>query len=744
MRRNYRRIAVVISVVMLFAAVLMSACSGEKKDEPKGEPKAEPVVDDSGIAAEYSDYVKAIDTKYAYDLAVKITEGDEYNNSPMGDRQSGSDAEHATADLLETEMKALGLEDVEKLPTPVDKWQFNGASIKVDGIDDEIALHSYATAGTPKDGIDAEIIYLGKGTEADYDGIDAKGKIILVDVDQRAEWWPTYPQLEAEAHGAAAILEAPVSGFSEIADDAYSANDICGPTSIPCTSITVKDSKVIQEKIGAGTTKAHLVVDNVVEEGGETYNIIGKIKGKSSDQAILYGAHYDAHFRGFQDDTIATTGVLAIAKAFKDSGYTPERDIWFVLHGAEEWGASATEYDWCTGAWELITNAHPEWSGQILTFFNFELSAYEFDTYTYSSSAPELYSMIEEFTNTTEKPSPKPDGVFKDGIQTEGYQTYTYSDDFSYYEAGVPSVINGFLLKTDDGSVFDFYYKLYHTNYDTKDTYNEGVMKFNLEYYGSMGIHVDQTPALELDYTTQYTRLKDAINADLAKDNDVDVDGYNAAVEAYGKAAESAKAKVADINERYAKAIADKASDEDLAAIFAEGRALNTKNLKVFKDTQAYLLSLIYETPIVPHESPQLNIDQINSVVSNLESGEIEAAVWGTEDADYMDGASAINGFNEWYLQFFSTAVTDQFYDMFYDKANADNQFWGTGRQFAWADVDDAVRSITAKSEDADADFSKEIKQFNAAAKEQQGIYKELVKQEIIDIGKLTEELNAL
>ena len=40
---------------------------------------------------------------------------------------------------------------------------------------------------------------------------------------------------------------------------------------------------------------------------------------------------------------------------------------------------------------------------------------------------------------------------------TEGYQTYTYSDDFSYYAAGVPSTVNGFLLQKDMETVFPFY-----------------------------------------------------------------------------------------------------------------------------------------------------------------------------------------------------------------------------------------------------------------------------------------------
>lgn len=140
------------------------------------------------------------------------------------------------------------------------------------------------------------------------------------------------------------------------------------------------------------------------------------------------------HFFGFQDDNCAVGLVLAMAKAMKDSGYQPENDIVFCLHGAEEWGASYSQFDWTVGAWEMINHVHPEWVGKTLAFINFELPAYEFDTYTTTYSAPEMFAMLDYFANDYAY-SPEPEGCFADGVLTEGYQTYTYSDDFSYYAA---------------------------------------------------------------------------------------------------------------------------------------------------------------------------------------------------------------------------------------------------------------------------------------------------------------------
>ncbi|MDR1203925.1 MAG: hypothetical protein LBL26_00375 [Peptococcaceae bacterium] len=168
-----------------------------------------------------------------------------------------------------------------------------------------------------------------------------------------------------------------------------------------------------------------------------------------------------------------------------------------------------------------------------------------------------------------EEPSPKPGNVFPEGIKTEGYQTYTYSDDFSYYAAGVPSFINGFLLQEDMKTVFPFYERYYHTNFDTKETYNEDAARFNTEFYGALAIRVDQAPALELDYTAQYDRLRAGLDAALAEAAGADYGGYAKAVEAYGGQAVKLTETVAAVNARYAELLAANASDAAQKDVYA-------------------------------------------------------------------------------------------------------------------------------------------------------------------------------
>lgn len=711
---------------LLLAGALTLSVTACTAAAPKESPAAAP----ADPEAAYESFLNAVSPDYAYDIAYELTTNPDFFNSELGGRTAGSDAEHAAADYLVQTMEEIGLSDVEKVAADCDRWQFNGASFTVDGV--SYPVYSYATASTPSEGITAEVVYVGKGTMWDYEGLDVTGKIVLIDIDQRNDWWITYPMLEAQHQGAAAILAANVGGFSQIADDALNCQDICGPTAIPTLSIGLSDSQEIQEKLAAGPVTATLVVDNEVNVGeGTTYNIMGRIPGKSSDHQILVGGHYDVHFKGFQDDNCAVGLVLAMAKAMIDSGYQPENDLVFCLHGAEEWGSSYTQYDWTVGAWEMINRVHPDWVGKTLAFLNFELPAYEFDTYTSSYSAPEMYAMLDYFVN--EYPySPEPEGCFEDGVLTEGYQTYTYSDDFSYYAAGVPSTVNGFLLQKDMETVFPFYEEIYHSQYDTPETYNEAVMNFNIRYYGALAMYIDQTPALYLDFTAQYDRILASLDEELLTRVGVDMDAYHTALEALKETAQAMSEEICSVNEDYAEArnAQDTAKMEEL---WNRGRELTAQNLTAFAYAQKHLLGLMYERPIVPHEAPQENITLCENIISCLEEGQVATAV--------DEYAWTVNNVLEWYAMYFSPEVIAIQDDMLWGESNADNLYWGTGKSFAKADVDQATRSLYTRYEEEGGDFSQETAVYQKAVEAQSEILLQLAQQEIDSINELTQLL---
>ncbi len=709
-----------LSLILILVLCLSLFACGPEKEEGYLVPQE--------LEAMYTGLMETLDPGFAYDVAVELSENPEYWSSDLGGRNAGSPAEHKAADYLVGLMEDIGLTEVEKVGAECDLWSNNGSTLEVDGTYYDV--YAYACAPTPPEGITSEILFMGDGSMWDYEDVDVTGKIVLIDIDQRANWWITYPMLEAEFQGAAAIMSAQVSGFSEIADDALNCQDICAPISIPCVSIGLADSQALQGKMEAGPVMGTLVVDNDINiNEGTTYNVMGKIPGKSSENQIIIGAHYDVHFHGFQDNSCAVGLAMAMAKGMVDAGYVPENDIIFCMHGAEEWGSFGTQYDWTIGAWEMINREHPEWVGKTLAFVNFELPAYEFDTYTSTYSPPELYNMLDFFANTYPL-APAPEGCFPDGVLTEGYQTYTYSDDFSYYAAGVPSVINGFLLQQDMENVFDFYLNYYHSNYDLPDLYNEAVMTFNLQYYTAMTMYFDQMPALYLDFTPQYDRIMASIDEGLMVEAGIDMDTYYANLEALKSASEEMATQVIAVNDAYLAAWSD--GDEDaMAERWAEGKVLTHQNLEAFQFAQDAFLGLMYERPIVRHESPQENIQLCRLTIDALEEGDVVTA------AD--EYAWAINNVLEWYAMYFSPEVIQIQDDMFWNPNNMDNLYWGTGKQFQRADVEAATRSVFLRYEEEGGDFTEEIQIYQDAIDQQMMLLKELGEQEALDLVTLAD-----
>ncbi|NLF47575.1 MAG: hypothetical protein GX578_04555, partial [Clostridiales bacterium] len=163
--------AIITALIMIFSVFALGGCGND--DEYK-------VPDE--LKAMHEKYSSAVDTDYGYDSAVFLSENKDFLSSRLGGRNAGSDAEHAAADWLATEMKRMGLQDVSKDAAECDLWSNEGATFSVN--DKDYPVYSYATAETPEKGLKAEILYLDKGTMADYKDIDVKGKIVLIDINQ--------------------------------------------------------------------------------------------------------------------------------------------------------------------------------------------------------------------------------------------------------------------------------------------------------------------------------------------------------------------------------------------------------------------------------------------------------------------------------------------------------------------------------------------------------------------------------
>lgn len=714
------------------AALLLSLTACSQPDE-QPEPSA-----GQDTQALVSAYLEQVDQEYAYQIAETLAYDPAYLSNELGWRTAGSDAEHAAADYIAAEMESIGL-TVEKVPVTVDKWQFNDASLTIADTDIQIMPASYATNGTDADGITAQLVDVGTGTAAEYEGVDVEGKIALVGVDQWNVAWIDQYMNEAALHGASAIVTYDVGGYATYSDNMINMQDVCSKDVIPCVSISKNQYLQLAEALAAGHDTATLMVDNVMEpEQGTSYNVVGTLKGRSSEQQILVAGHYDVYFNGFQDDSCAIGLVLAMAKAMVDSGYQPENDIRFIAHGSEEWGASGTQFDWTTGAWEMINTAHPEWAGKTIALLNFELPAfYDGMEEGQISCVPEFSTLTQSFVEESGLLTQPVNNVYPGGISGQSVDTNTMEDGVSYRASGVPYFIN--IPGTQDGEE-GWIQQRYHTAADDRDTYSADVMHTNLNTFGTLAIYLDQTPALELDLTATCDDLAEALDADLVAAAGGDGEAYTTALETLRTAADGWNQEIAAVNSRYQQALSEGASQEDLDAIRAEGRALNAKTLEAFRFVQDHFIGIAStSTILIKHQAYQENIALISGVVDALEQG-----VLGNEEGTgALDLAWMINGGTEYGYYNFSLETNARSKEALLEDSNPGNLFWGTGKGSILAETYPATMSLLAKSMEDTPSFDEEIALYNDALTQQQQLLAQQVAEETAAMGELTQLLQA-
>ena len=662
-------------------------------------------------------YLSKVDVDYSYNLALKLEEI--RSNEKLGYRTAGSEAELATGDMLKEEMERIGLQDVTKDAFTLDTWTFTKAQLCFeDGAGEEYVaeLGGYQTNFVTDGAETFTVIDGGQGTEADLAGLDVTGKLVLVDINQRADWWINYPAYEAHLAGAAAVIAVQDGGYAEVSDDALNAQDICGPSDAPAFSMSRTDAALLRAAMDEnGEANVTLDADSRVEMDGTSYNVIGTIPGRDTESMVLMSAHYDSYFAGFQDDNAAIALMMGIAKGLIDSGYQPEKTLVFCAMAAEEWGVSNTRYDWSTGAYNQIFRVHPEWVGKVIADINFELPAMNEGTADQIRTSYELKTFVDGFKSTV----PQVDGVFPDGIEII-VPTQTWSDDFSLSIAGVPSsvtALRGGFAQTH-----------YHSQFDDRDTYSREAFLFHHNMYGLLMMAYDHCAVSPLDFTARLNALRDTMDETVMTAEQTAA--LNAALDEAEAAAGTAWIKVSEANAAYQQAL--DAGDTDKAdELLAEAREMNANVLAAFKFAEDSFVRLTWEdSSIFPHEHSQNNLLALEGAAEALKQGDSAAAL---DEYLYLVD-------NNWYAYDWSRETFEYFTDYVLNQS-ADRLMWGAGRVQGHEDLFDVIRSLQEKYGDSSADYTAELARLDQAIETQRTMLNEQVEHEVSALEALTAQL---
>lgn len=254
---------------------------------------------------------------------------------------------------------------------------------------------------TPLADIDAPIVFVGHGIVApeyqwdDYKGVDVKGKVALVIVNEPTSDDPdffkgksmtyygrwTYKFEEAGRHGAVGVLIVHRTDLASYAwqvvqnswsgEHSYLRNDPdarlkaaswiqheVADKLFATVGMTADEAITAAGKRGFTampipvTLKAHLIT---AVHPFESANVVGKITGSKPGRSVLYTAHYDHFgidrtrqgdpvFHGAADNATGTAILMEMARAYAAKKIQPPSTVIFAAVTAEEQGLLGSQY----------------------------------------------------------------------------------------------------------------------------------------------------------------------------------------------------------------------------------------------------------------------------------------------------------------------------------------------------------------------------------------------------------------
>ena len=657
--------------------------------------------------AAYADDAASEDA-VAFARTVTQTIADMGDNPDVGNRSSGSPAEKQAAGFIEQTMKDIGLQNVTVDPITLDNWTFNRGRVyytDAQGEQQFFPLGGFATNLTC-DMQEVSVVYVGRGTAEEYEGLDVEGKVVLFDIDQSEDWWVEIPAYEAHVHGALCALVCNVSGYAYYDADTIGSQDYCGPDDVPAFALSQNSAAILRQlaEENGGEAKVILDVDSVVTHDGQSQNVWGEIPG-ATDEVIYFFAHYDGYYHSFFDDASGVGTMLSIARELVNSGYTPDKTIRFVAHGAEEWGHADTEYDWSAGAYAEITQTHPEWADTGFVVLNID-GMYPVQGHT-AFAAAATYE-VEAFAALIGEPL-YADGAY--GFEAKS-PTTCWTEDFGYVRAGVPAIVAS---HAEPESVY--HGPAYHSTMDNVILgVDEAAWAKTIELFKQYALSLDTLATRPMNFSNRFQVMAESY------EGDADIDGYLQAAAALDE-------KIAALNADYAAAL-EKGDAEAADALRAEGLALDTATHPIFKDIVAATTAFDWEdNTVFPYEQTNANIEALEAAIAALEEGDVETALDALTGEDY-----------NWYAYSFSQQTYDYMLDKMFNKAEGT---WGEGMiRFDGENLWSLMHGLMEKGEGAD--YAAEIAELEAALTRQQGNRAALDAQMTGDVAQFAERIQNL
>lgn len=177
------------------------------------------------------------------------------------------------------------------------------------------------TVGTPPEGITGELAYVGDGSRSNFQLVDVKGKIALIDEKMMRGPTPSARSngavVTAKEKGAIGVVRAGL----QVDSPQFQKNDPTKPPDIfpiPVFSVGKSVGDYLRDLVVSGTPHTVKMVLDVPHEAFDAFNVVFELPGNGSmDEVILAGTHYDTGmFTGAVDNNGSVALMIAWAGYF--------------------------------------------------------------------------------------------------------------------------------------------------------------------------------------------------------------------------------------------------------------------------------------------------------------------------------------------------------------------------------------------------------------------------------------------
>lgn len=272
----------------------------------------------------------------------------------FGNRISGSDALERAIDWILARMKREGLDNVRGEPAMVPRWVrgHEKAELLQPRYLSMPMLGLGMSVGTPKGGIEAEVLVVSSFDELAARGAEARGKIVLYDAPfvnygATVQYRATGANV-ASRLGAVGVLIRAVGPFGMRTPHTGAMFPYDSTTAkIPAAAISMEDAAMLHRMQARGQRiVVRLEMEAQLLPDSPSRNVMGELLGRETpDEVVVFGGHIDSWDvgTGAMDDGGGVVAAWEAVRLLKQLGLRPRRTIRAVGWTNEENGGRGGE-----------------------------------------------------------------------------------------------------------------------------------------------------------------------------------------------------------------------------------------------------------------------------------------------------------------------------------------------------------------------------------------------------------------